>query len=168
MQYAVSASDEEVLNETDLLKEQFDVLIEDSKKNPILTTSVKDSKKQDKVHFFVSVPENDEGDKRILIEIKFINHLAGFSPDRKERIIRDIEKLKEWDSQKKYLILFDMGNTFNEESEFKRKIMELMGVAQVSQGRNIEFIYYGFPSKEKSKKECYIHSKGCFPIEKMT
>ena len=138
-----------------------------SKKNPILTTSVEDSKKHDIVHFFVSVPKNDEGDKRILIEIKFINHLAGISEKRKKAIIKDIEKLKEWDSQKKYFIFFDMGNTFDEESEFKRKIMELMGVSPSNQGRNIEFIYYGFPSKGGNKKEQYIHSKGCFPIVSM-
>lgn len=150
-------------------KKQPDLLIyyaKNSKKNLIFIDSVKDPKK-DKVHFFASVPQNDEGDKRILVEIKFINHLSGISKSRKEAIIKDIEKLKKCDSQKKYFIFFDRGNTFDEEPEFKREIMELMGVDPSRQGRDIEFIYYGFPSKEGNKKEQYIHSKGCFPIESM-
>lgn len=150
-------------------KKQPDLLIyyaKNSRKTPIFTNSVKDPKK-DKVHFFASVPKNDEGYKRILVEIKFINHLSGISKDRKEAIIKDIEKLKKCDSWKNYFIFFDRGNTLNDNPEFKREIIELMGVDSSRQGRGIEFIYYGFPSKEGNKKEQYIHSKGCFPIESM-
>jgi len=130
---------------------------QNSNKIPIPSGSVKDSKK-DKVHFFQRNTQNENNNhKRILVEIKFINHTSGISKKRKKAIKKDIVKLKNCDHWKGYFIFFDMGNKLDDYPNFKSDMIKLMEKGHDRQGGDIEFYYLGFPLHDGNKKGKYLH-----------
>lgn len=128
--------------------------------NPIPTDNVDEVYKKDIINFFSSSPINkDNNHKRVFIEITYINHKKGISSGRKTKIKKDINKSKGWDCWKRYILFLDMSNQLYEEQRFMTEITELMMKNTDGLQSEVDFIYVGFPVKERNKKGQYLHMK---------
>lgn len=79
-------------------------------------------------------------DKRVIVEIKFNKHFNKLSGRKIKKIHKDINKIKQWDFSKAYMIHFDRSNKMN--SELKEEIIKAMMTDD--EGKQIEYFYSGY------------------------
>jgi hypothetical protein len=148
-------------------QEKPDLLLyfaKDNKENPILTFhKIKRSKSgkesldhyRRKVHFFETNSQaGDIIDQRIIVEIKINRRFNEIQGKKEKEVLGDIDKVKEWDFLKSYILFFDRSNKIT--GEFISKIEERIYQKRDKRHGAIEFIYVGY---SKDKKGKYIHLK---------